>query len=212
MTGVSPKIHQTLRQVLQRVLNPSALKTISSPPPELLDGRPAIQQTNVDLSVAPAALGGEEVVAQPPSATVVGKESTAQPPWIDPQPPPIGGPSPTANMPTLLRLAESGKTPAESRRYPERNNRSPFLTPPRVINASSLGKGHDMTPLDVRSPAGATLEQVLYAETKNFGDDNDSHKLSNFTRARSHAFHLFSFFGVKTFFSNFQGFFYSFVW
>ena len=30
-----------------------------------------------------------------------------------------------------------------------------------------------MTPLDVRSPAGATLEQVLYAE-KMFGDDNDS--------------------------------------
>jgi hypothetical protein len=78
------------------------------PPPELLDGRPAIQQTNVDLSVVPAALGGEEVVAQPPSATV-SKETTAQPPWIDPQLPPIGGLSPTANMPTLLCLAESGK-------------------------------------------------------------------------------------------------------
>jgi hypothetical protein len=37
-------------------------------PPELLDARPAIQQTNVDLSVAPAALGSEEIVAQPPSA------------------------------------------------------------------------------------------------------------------------------------------------
>ena len=84
------------------------------PPPESLGGNPAIQQTNVDLSVAPAALGGEEVVAQPPSATV-GEETTAQPPWIDPQPPPIGGPSPTANMPTLLRIAESGKTPAERR-------------------------------------------------------------------------------------------------
>ncbi len=36
-----------------------------------------------------------------------------------------------------------------------------------------------MTPLDVRSPDGATLEQVLYAENKIFVDDNDSHKLSN---------------------------------
>jgi hypothetical protein len=38
-------------------------------PPELLDARHAIQQTNVDLSVAPAALlGSEEVVALPPPA------------------------------------------------------------------------------------------------------------------------------------------------
>ncbi len=36
-----------------------------------------------------------------------------------------------------------------------------------------------MTPLDVRSPDGATLEQVLYAENKMFGDDNASHKLSD---------------------------------
>ncbi len=72
-------------------------------------------------------------------------------------------------MPALLCLPESGKTPAESRRYPKQSNRSPFLTPPKVINASLLGKGHDMTPLDVRSPDGATLEQVLYAENKMFG-------------------------------------------
>jgi hypothetical protein len=160
-------------------------------PPELLDAPPAIQQTNVDLSVASAALGSEEVVALPPPAVpTVRQESTdysanienakAQPPWIVPQTPPIGGPSPTANMPTLLRLPESGKTPAESRQYPERSNWSPFLTPPRVINASSLGNGHDMTPLDVGSPDGATLEQVLYAENKMFGEDNDSsHKQSN---------------------------------
>jgi hypothetical protein len=82
-------------------------------------------------------------------------------------------------MPTLLRLPESGKTPAESRRYPERSNQSPFLTPPKVINASLLGKGHGMTHLDVPSLDGATLEQVLYAENKMFGDDNDLHKLSN---------------------------------
>ncbi len=37
-----------------------------------------------------------------------------------------------------------------------------------------------MTPLDVRSPHEATLEQVLYAENKMFGDDNDSsHKQSD---------------------------------
>ncbi len=48
-----------------------------------------------------------------------------------------------------------------------------------MINASSLGKGHDMTPLDVRSVDGATLEQVLYAENKMFGDSNDLHKLSD---------------------------------
>ncbi len=127
----------------------------------------------------------------PPAVPTVGQESTAdfpaniedvtaQLPWIVPQPPPIGEPSPKAAMSTLLCLPESGKTPAKSRRYPKRSNRSPFLTPPRVINASSLGKGHDMTPLDVRSPDGATLEQVLYAENKMFGDDNDLHKLSDF--------------------------------
>jgi hypothetical protein len=36
-----------------------------------------------------------------------------------------------------------------------------------------------MIPLDVRSPDGARLEQVLYAENKMFGDNNDSHKLSD---------------------------------
>ncbi len=37
-----------------------------------------------------------------------------------------------------------------------------------------------MTPLDVHSPDGATLEQVLYAENEMLGDNNDSHKLSNY--------------------------------
>jgi hypothetical protein len=37
-----------------------------------------------------------------------------------------------------------------------------------------------MTPLDERSPDGATLEQVLYTENKMFGDNNDSlHKQSD---------------------------------
>jgi hypothetical protein len=107
------------------------------------------------------------------------EEATVQLPWIVPQPPPIGEPSPKATMPTLLRLPASGITPAENCRYPKRSNRSLYFTPPKVINASSLGKGHDMTPLDVCSPDGAILEQVFYAENKIFGDDNDSHKLSN---------------------------------
>jgi hypothetical protein len=145
----------------------------------------------MDPSVVSATQGSEEVMALPPPAVpTVGQESTAdfpaniedataQLPWIVPQLPSIGEPSPKATMPTLLCLPESGKTPAESRRYPKRSNWSPFLTPLRVINASSLGKGHDMTPLDVHSLDGATLEQVLYAENKMFGDDNDSHKLSD---------------------------------
>ena len=83
-------------------------------------------------------------------------------------------------MPTLLCLPASGITPAENRRYPKQSNRSPYFTPLKVINASSLGKGHDMTPLDVHSPDGATLEQVLYAENEMLGDNNDSHKLSNY--------------------------------
>ena len=115
----------------------------------------------MDPSVVPATLGSEEVVALPPPVVpTVGKESTAnfpaniedatvQLPWIVPQLPPIQEPSPKANMPTLLCLPESGKTPAESRCYPKQSNQSPFLTPPRVINASSLGKGHDITLLDV---------------------------------------------------------------
>jgi hypothetical protein len=84
--------------------------------PELLDAFPVIQQTNVDPSVVPAALSSEEVVEPPPPAVpTVGQETTAdfpaniedataQLPWIDPQSPPIGEPSPKANMPTLLRL------------------------------------------------------------------------------------------------------------
>ena len=90
-------------------------------PPERKGACPVIQQTNVDPSVVPATLGSEEVVALlPPAVPTVGQESmadfpaniedaTAQLPWIVPQPPPIGEPSPKANMPTLLCLPESGK-------------------------------------------------------------------------------------------------------
>ena len=194
--------------------------------PERKGARRIMQETNVDPPAVPTTLDSKEVlVLLPPIVPTVDQESMADTPanleeataqllWIVPQPPPIGEPSPKATIPTLLCIPASGITPAENRHYPEQSNWSPYFTPPKVINASSLGKGHNMTPLDVRSLAldGATLEQVLYAETKNFGDDNDSHKLSNCTRARLHAFHLFSFFGVKTFFSNFQGFFNSFVW
>jgi hypothetical protein len=119
-------------------------------PPEIRGPRRVIQQTKLDSSVVPATLGSEEVVALPlPAIPTVGQESAAdtpaniedamvQLPWIVPQPPPIREPSPKATMPMLLRLPESGKTPAESPRYPEQSNRSPFLTPPKVINASSL--------------------------------------------------------------------------
>jgi hypothetical protein len=75
MTGVAPKIHQRLLNVLQRILIPSALKTFTRPPLSYWACCPAFQQTHVDLSAAPAALGGEEVMAQPPSATV-GQETT----------------------------------------------------------------------------------------------------------------------------------------
>jgi hypothetical protein len=152
---------------------------------------PVIKQTNADPPVVPATLDSKEVVALPPPIVpTVGQESTAdtpaniedatvQLPWIVPQSPPIGEPSPKATMPTLLCLPASGITPAENRCYPKQSNWSPYFTPPKVINACSLGKGHEMTPLDVCSPDGATLEQVLYAEKKMFGDDNDSHKLSD---------------------------------
>jgi hypothetical protein len=97
------------------------------------------------------------------------EEAMAQLPHIVHKPPQIGEPSPKGTMPTLLPLPASGITPAENRCYPEQRNWSPYFTPPKVINASSLGKRHDMTPLDVRSPDGATLEQVLYAEKKKLG-------------------------------------------
>jgi hypothetical protein len=47
-----------------------------------------------------------------------------------------------------------------------------------LIKASSLGKGDDMTPLDICLPAGAMLEQVLYAEKYISGGDDASNVLS----------------------------------
>ena len=67
-------------------------------------------------------------------------------------------------MPTLVRQdCASAHVP---RRYPGQNNRSPFFTPPKQINAASLVlvDGDDMTPLDHLSPAGATLAQIWYAQ------------------------------------------------
>ena len=61
---------------------------------------------------------------------------------------------------------------------PKRNNRSPYPKPPKLINASSLGKGHDKTSLDVNLPADATLEELLYTE-KNISGDDGSHDLGN---------------------------------
>jgi hypothetical protein len=57
-----------------------------------------------------------------------------------------------------------------TRGYPERCNRSPFLTPPKPkqINATSLVDCYDMTPLDHMSPATATLDQIRYAQERGF--------------------------------------------
>ena len=100
-------------------------------------------------------------MAEPPANC---QEATAQLPPIAPELPPFGEQSPKGTMPTLVPLPASGITPAENRRYPEQRNWNPYFTPPKLIKASSLGKGDNMTPLDVRSPAGATPEQVLFAE------------------------------------------------
>ena len=82
-------------------------------------------------------------------------------------------------MPTLVPLPESDISPAVvNRRYPKQNNQSPYLTPLKLINASSLDKGHYMTPVDVNLPAPAMLEDLLYAEKNIFGDDG-SHDLGN---------------------------------
>ena len=120
-------------------------------------------------------LDGQETMAEPPANR---EEATVQPLPIVPKPPQIGEPSPKGTMPTLVPLPTSGITPAENHRYPEQRNRSLYFTPPKVIKASSLGKGHTMTPLDVRSPDGATLEQILYAEKNISGEDDASHDLS----------------------------------
>ena len=118
---------------------------------------------------------GQEATAEPPANC---KEAMAQPPPIVPEPPQTGEPSHKGTMPMFVPLPASGITPAENPCYPERRNRSPYFTPPKVIKASSLGKGHNMTPLDVRSPDGATLEQILYAEVNISGEDEASHDLS----------------------------------
>ena len=99
------------------------------------------------------------------------------PPTV-PKLPPFGEQSHKGTMPTLVPLPASGITPAENRRYPKRPNRNPYFTPPKLIKASSLGKGDNLTPLDVRSPAGAMLEQVLYAEKNMSGGDIASSDLS----------------------------------
>ena len=91
------------------------------------------------------------------------QEVTAQQPSIVPDPPKIDEPSPKGTMPMLVPLPESDISPAVVNcRYSKQNNWSPYLTPPKLSNASSLGKGHDMTHLDLNLPAAATLEELLY--------------------------------------------------
>ena len=142
---------------------------------------PAILLATLDHEEVPALTppivptDGQEAMAEPPASR---QEATVQPPPIVPELPQIGEPSPKGTMPTLVPLPASGITPAENRCYPERRNRSPYFTPPKLIKASSLGKGQDMTLLDVHLPAGAMLEQVLYAEKNISGKDNASHDLS----------------------------------
>ena len=96
----------------------------------------------------------------------------AQQPSIVPDPPKIDEPSPKGTMPMLVPLPESDISPAVVNCcYSKQNNWSPYLTPPKLINASSLGKGHDMTHLDVNLPAAATLEELLYVKKNISGDD-----------------------------------------
>ena len=126
-------------------------------PPELSGADPVIQETNVD---PPAILAHQEVTAQPPPIVPTDRqEPTVQQPSIVPNPPKIDEPSPKGTMPTLVPLPASGITPAVGNWfYLEQSNWSPYLTPPQLINASSLGNGQDMSPLDVNLPTATTLE------------------------------------------------------
>jgi hypothetical protein len=67
-------------------------------------------------------------------------------------------------MPTLVPLQDDTTSVIVARRYPKQSNQSPFLTPPKKFNATSLLGGYDMTSLDHLSPAGATLDQIHYAQ------------------------------------------------
>ncbi len=118
-------------------------------PPELLDAREEVAAPPPP-NVPP---DGQEATAEPPANF---QEATAQLPPIAPELPPFGEQSPKGTMPTVVPLPASGITPAENRRYPKRPNRNPYFTPPKLIKASSLGEGDNLTPLDVRSPAGPT--------------------------------------------------------
>ena len=126
-------------------------------PPELLGTREEVAA----LSSPNVPPDSQEATAEPPANF---QEATAQLPPIAPELPPFCEQSPKGTMPTLVPLPASGITPAENRHYPEQRNWNPYFTPPKLIKASSLGKGDNMTPLDVRSPAGAMPEQVLFAE------------------------------------------------
>ena len=74
-------------------------------------------------------------------------------------------------MPTLVR--QDCASAHVLRRYPGQNNRSPFFTPPKQINAASLVDGDDMTLLDHLSPAGATLAQIRYAQEHLVGKEDE---------------------------------------
>ena len=93
-------------------------------------------------------------------------------------PPPLLPPLAFGTMPSLVPLQDAVVV---ARQNPERGNRSPFLTPPKKINAVSLVDDYeDMTPLDHMSPAATMLNQIRYAqehiggnEYKNCEDKDD---------------------------------------
>jgi hypothetical protein len=146
--------------------------------PDLSGTDPVIQETpNVD---PPAILVPQEVTVQPLSIVPTDhQEAMAQQLSIVPNPPKTDESSPKGTMPTLVPLPESNISPAVVNRcYPEQNNWSPYLTPPKLINASSLGKGYGVTPLDVKLPAAAMLEELLYAE-KNISGNDGLHNLGD---------------------------------
>ena len=123
------------------------------PPPELLLVGPVIQQ-----NVEPPAIYRQEVMAQPP--------------LLDPALPQIEEPSAKGTIPTLVPLPASGITPAIGDwRYPKWTNWSPYFTPPKTINYTSLANGADIILLHHNLPDAAMLEQIVYAEQNISGED-----------------------------------------
>jgi hypothetical protein len=83
-------------------------------------------------------------------------------------------------MPTLVPLPESNISPAGESLLPQTKYSEPTFHTFEVdqcILTWYIGKGCDMTPLDVNLPAAVTLKELLYSE-KNISGDNGSHGVS----------------------------------